>query len=215
LVSKPKRGLWGLTPEGRATRLTPEETWALYVRIRDANRPNLSNDEDDVPAPETADAEEEDETSYWFVGAVWNGTDDQMPRFVNEGIWQNGYSEDKFSPLVRRMKPGDRIAIRKSFVQKRGMPFDVGGKLVSVMRIKATGIVLANLNDGRTVRVAWDPPFQPRDWYFYGYVAPVVEADLETEIARRLVDFTFGVWLRTMSGFWRCPTGSRSTVPGR
>jgi hypothetical protein len=78
LVSKPKRGLWGLTPEGRDTRLTPEETWALYVRIRDANRPNLSNDEDDVPAPETADAEEEDETSYWFVGAVWNGTDDQM-----------------------------------------------------------------------------------------------------------------------------------------
>ena len=191
LVSKPKRGLWGLTPEGRDTRLTPEETWALYVRIRDANRPGTSRDEQDAPAPETADAEEEDETSYWFVGALWNGTEDQMLRFVNEGIWQNGYSEDKFSPLVRRMKPGDRIAIRKSFVQKRGMPFDVGGKLVSVMRIKATGIVLANVNDGRTVKVAWDPRFQPRDWYFYMYVSPVVEADLETEAARRLVDFTF------------------------
>src|ERR1035437_1943658 len=62
LVSKPKRGLWGLTPQGRDTRLTPEETWALYVRIRDANRPGTSRDEQDAPAPETADAEEEDET---------------------------------------------------------------------------------------------------------------------------------------------------------
>ena len=37
LVDASKRGLWGLTPEGRSTRLTPEETWNLYVRIRDAN----------------------------------------------------------------------------------------------------------------------------------------------------------------------------------
>jgi 5-methylcytosine-specific restriction protein B len=120
LVSKPKRGLWGLTPEGRDTRLTPEETWALYVRIRDANRPGASRDEQDAPAPETEDEEGEDGTSYWFVGALWNRTDDQMPRFIAEGLWENGYSEGKFSPLVRRMKPGDRIAIRKSFVQKRG-----------------------------------------------------------------------------------------------
>jgi 5-methylcytosine-specific restriction protein B len=40
LVSKPKRGLWALTPEGRDTHLTADETWALYVRIRDANRPD-------------------------------------------------------------------------------------------------------------------------------------------------------------------------------
>ena len=29
LVSKAKRGFWALTPEGRNTWLTPEETWAL------------------------------------------------------------------------------------------------------------------------------------------------------------------------------------------
>ena len=101
LLSKATRGLWGLTPEGRDTRLTTEETWALYVRIRDANRPNISDDEEDIPAPGTTDADDEDEASYWFVGAVWHGTDDQMPRFLDEGIWENGY-DDQFSDLVRR-----------------------------------------------------------------------------------------------------------------
>ncbi len=193
LVSKPKRGLWGLTPEGRAARLTPEETWVLYVRIRDANRPGASRDEQDVPAPEIEDNDAEDGVSYWFVAAIWPGTDDQMPRFFAEGVWENGYSEEKFSPLVRCVKPGDRIAIRKRVEQKRGLPFNVGGKPVSGMRIKATGTVIENLNDGRTVKVAWDPPFEPRDWYFYAYRyrTTIVEADLETEAARRLVDFTF------------------------
>ena len=89
------------------------------------------------------------------------------------------------------MKPGDRIAVKASFVQKLGLPFDVGGKPVSVMRIKATGTVLQNLNDGRTVKVAWDPLFKPRDWYFYTYRTTIVEADNESEHARRLIDFTF------------------------
>jgi 5-methylcytosine-specific restriction enzyme B len=181
--------LWGLTAEGRNTQLTAEETWALYVRIRDANRPDISKDEEDIPAPGITDADDEDGTSYWFVGATWNGTD-QMPRFLDDSIWQNGY-EDQFLDLVRKMKPGDRIAIKATFVQKLGLPFDVGGKRASVMRIKATGMVLENLNDGRTVKVAWDPPFPPRDWYFYTYRTTIVEADMENEAARRLVDFTF------------------------
>ena len=187
LVSKPKRGLWGLTPEGRTTRLTPEETWALYVRIRDANRP-ASKDEEDIPAPESAESDDEG-LSHWFVGSVWDKADDQMPRFLADGIWENG-SEDQ-SDLVQRMKPGDRIAIKASFVQKRGLPFDVGGKPVSVMRIKATGTILENSNDGMKVKVAWDPSFDPRDWYFYTYRTTIVEADTEHEPAIRLVDFTF------------------------
>jgi 5-methylcytosine-specific restriction enzyme B len=72
--------------------------------------------------------------AYWFVGAVWG--DDQMPRFLRDGTWENGHKEGQFSDLVGRMKPGDRLAIKASFVQKRGLPFDVGGMPVSVMRIK-------------------------------------------------------------------------------
>jgi len=187
LIAAPKRGLWGLTAQGRETHLTPEETWDLYVGVRDANRAGAIQDEEDVPAPEADEGS--DEVAYWFVGAIWE--EDQSPRFLSEGIWENGYTEDQFADLVRRMKPGDRIAIKASFVQKRGLPFDVGGKPVSVMRIKATGTILENLNDGRRVKVVWDPPFTPRDWYFYTYRTTIVEADVESEIGRRLVDFAF------------------------
>jgi 5-methylcytosine-specific restriction protein B len=29
----------------------------------------------------------------WFVGASYGGTDDQVPRFLAEGIWENGYDD--------------------------------------------------------------------------------------------------------------------------
>jgi 5-methylcytosine-specific restriction protein B len=143
---------------GRSSRrdLSPEDTLALYVRIHDATHLGSTADEDKLPAPEST--EDDDAVSYWFAGAVWSSTGDQTPRFLAEGIWENGY-DDQFSDLVRRMKPGDRIAIKASFVQKRGLPFDVGEKPVSAMRIKATGTVLANENDGKRVKVAWDPLF--------------------------------------------------------
>ncbi len=189
LVGNARRGLLTLTPEGREARLSPEETWSLYVRIRDANRPSVPRADEDGPPPGTVGANAEDEKSYWFVGSVWNGTDDQLPRFLEQGVWENGY-EDQFLDLVRRIRPGDQIAIKASFVAKR-VPFDVGGKPVSVMRIKATGTVLDNAGEGRTVKVAWDPPAEPRDWYFYTYRTTIVEADPEAEDARRLIDFTF------------------------
>ena len=189
LIGKVKRGVWGLTPEGREARLTPEETRSLYVRIRDAARPGAPNDEENLPAPKAEEGDDGAGQSYWFLGSVWDN-DDQLPRFLQEGIWTNGY-EDQFNDRVMSIKPGDRIAVKATFVQKHRLPFEVGGKPVSAMRIKATGIVLENLGDGQTVKVAWDPPSTPRDWYFYTYRTTIVEADIETEGARRLVDFAF------------------------
>ena len=189
LLGNVKRGLWSLTPEGREARLSPEKTGDLYVRIRDANRPDSPQAEEDAPAPGTAGDDEDEGKSYWFVGSLWNGIDDQLPRFLEQGVWENDY-EDKFLDLVRRIRPGDQIAIKASFVKKR-VPFEVGGKAVSVMRIKATGTVLDNTGDGRTVKVAWDPPTKPRDWYFYTYRTTIVKADPEDENGRRLIDFTF------------------------
>jgi 5-methylcytosine-specific restriction enzyme B len=189
LLGNARRGLWSLTSEGREVRLSPEATWDLYVRIRDANRSGSAPSEEDAPAPGTTDASNEEGKSYWFVGSVWDRSDDQLPRFLEQGVWENGY-EDQFLDLVRRIRPGDQIAIKASFVKKR-VPFEVGGKAVSVMRIKATGTVLDNAGDGRTVKVAWDAPIEPRDWYFYTYRTTIVEADPEAEDGRRLIDFTF------------------------
>jgi 5-methylcytosine-specific restriction enzyme B len=189
LVISPKRGLWGLTPQGLKTKLSPEDTRVLYVRVRDANGPGSNSYEEKVAAPDISD-ENEDGESYWFAGAVWT-RDDQMPRFIAKGIWENGYGDEgEFSGLLRSMKAGDRIAIKASFTQKQGLPFDVGGERVSVMRIKATGTLLSKAK-GKRVKVAWDPSFPARDWYFYTYRTTLVKADPEIEQARRLIDFTF------------------------
>lgn len=102
----------------------------------------------------------------WFVGALYDGTDDQMPRFLQEGIWENGY-KDKYLELVKSIQVGDRIAIKSSYTRKHGLPFDNRGHTVSVMAIKAVGTVKENISDGRTLKVAWDPIDTPREWYFY------------------------------------------------
>lgn len=101
----------------------------------------------------------------WFVGAIWEGTEDQMPRFLKEGIWENGYT-DKYLNVVKSMRQGDRIAIKSSYVRKHHLPFDNRGHSVSVMAIKATGTVMENPGDGRLVKVQWDPLQALREWYF-------------------------------------------------
>ncbi|OXI87434.1 AAA family ATPase [Burkholderia sp. AU31652] len=188
LISNAKRGFWSLTPEGRRTHLTPEQTWDLYIRVRDSNRPRSVASEDETIAPGIA-TDADDEKAYWFVGAQWE-SDDQLERFLREGVWQNGYT-DQFLDQVRSIKPGDQIAIKAAFVQKRHLPFDVGGKSVSAMRIKATGTVLENMSDGRTVRVAWDPVSAPRDWFFYTYRNTIAKVDPDAEDGRRLIEFAF------------------------
>lgn len=103
----------------------------------------------------------------WFVGAAYNRTDDQTPRFVAEGIWENGYDDGKYGDLVRAMRPGDKIAIKSSYTRKHNLPFDGHGATVSVMAIKAVGTIVANDDDGKQVRVDWLPVSAPREWYFY------------------------------------------------
>lgn len=102
----------------------------------------------------------------WFVGASFDGTEDQLPRFLADAIWENGY-EDKHLDVVRSMRPGDRIAVKSAYTRKHGLPFDNRGQSVSVMAIKAIGTITENLNDGRQVRVEWTKLNPAREWYFY------------------------------------------------
>lgn len=180
----PKRGVWALTEVGKQGELTEEQAVTLFKTAQT----KFKGHEEEQIAPENH--VQPDDTQYWFVGATW-GEEDKQPYFMNQGIWQNGYDE-KYADQVRDMKPGDRIAIKSSFVQKRGLPFDNRGHSVSVMRIKAIGTVTRNHGDGRTVDVAWENDFMPKEWYFYTYRSTVTRARIEDEdLARRLVGFTF------------------------
>lgn len=185
LMHSPKRGIWALTEAGKVAILTSEQSADIFKSVQAA----MPRDEDEQLAPD--EPKIASTVNYWFVGALWNGFDDQTERFVQEGVWQNGY-DDKFADLVRQMKPGDRIAIKSTFVRKHNVPFENRARSTSVMRIKAIGKVIANRDDGSTVDVAWQPIADPRDWYLYTYRTTVSRARVEDDdMARQLVAFTF------------------------
>lgn len=126
----------------------------------------------------------------WFVGASYGGNDDQMPRFLSEGIWENGY-DDKFLDMVRSMRPGERIAIKSSYTRRHGLQFDTRGRTVSVMGIKAVGTITENLNDGKRVKVDWAKVEPVREWYFYthrGTIWRVLPGDWKNDA---LIAFAF------------------------
>lgn len=106
--------------------------------------------------------------NYWLVGAYWDDRDpaDQTERFLEEGIWENGY-QNRYINDVMSMSVNDKIAIKAASTQRKDLPFDARNKTVSRMTIKAIGTIVANRNDGRTVEVEWAPDFKEKQWYFY------------------------------------------------
>jgi len=129
-------------------------------------------------------------TVAWFVGAVIND-EDQMQRFINEGIWENGY-DNKYTELVNSIKVGDRIAIKSSYTRKNNLPFDNQGNSVSVMGIKAIGVVTNNFKNGHKVAVEWEPVNPLREWYFFTSRNTIWRVDEKDGwMNKNLIDFTF------------------------
>lgn len=127
---------------------------------------------------------------YWFLGASYGGDDDQTERFLKDGIWQNG-TDGKYTDKVREIKKGDKIAIKSAYTQTYGLPFDNKGKMSSVMDIKAVGVVTENLNDGKTLKVDWQPDFKKLTWYIYTYQPRIWKVVPNNKERKALVDFTF------------------------
>ena len=220
LIDNKKRGYWQLTPLGRETHLDHESSILLAQDVRKRFKVANEDDTEETPSPSeesTGDLFDDPNRQFWFVGAVWDGTDDQTERFLSEGIWQNGH-DDKFSDHVARIKQGDRIAIKASFTMKYGLPFDNQNKPVSCMRIKAIGTVTEATKDGKSVKVAWQSLDESKDWYFYTYRITIVAADTSDELARRLIQFAFSdykqdyeFWLR--QPYWSKRYRTLSTIP--
>jgi MoxR-like ATPase len=135
--------------------------------------------------------ESEADSSYWFVGAAYGRTNDQTDRFLREGIWHVDSPTARQREQVLSMQPGDPIAIKATFVQRDNLGFNARGRHVSVMRIKARGVVASASEDGETVGVEWDAGFTPRDWYFYTYQPTIWHVTPAKEMSRRLIGFTF------------------------
>lgn len=144
--------------------------------------------------------------SYWFVGASYGkDNEDQTERFLEDGVWQNGY-QDKYLDVVRSMQPGDKIAIKSSYTRKRDLPFDSKGQTVSVMGIKAIGVVTKNHGDGRFVDVDWEPRLDPvKEWYFYTNRSTVWRVLPGEWMTDALIDFTFREGIQEIDRFRNAP----------
>ena len=139
-----------------------------------------------APDPDTAGAR-----PAWFVGAAFKGgTDDQIERFIHEGVWEHGF-RDRWIEEVKSIHVGDRIAIKSTYTRKHDLPFDNRSHPVSVMAIKAVGVVRDNPGDGRRLIVDWTPVEPPREWYFYTYQPTVWRVVPRHYASKSLIDFAF------------------------
>ena len=87
--------------------------------------------------------------AYYCVGCAWGDDGDQLPRFREEDVWQNGHDE-KFADDVKQVRVGARVAAKSTFVHR--------GTGASTFRVKAYGTVTHNAGDGYELGVAWDAP---------------------------------------------------------
>ena len=142
---------------------------------------------------------------FWFVGADWDGVD-QTDRFVRGGVWENGY-QDRYINLVKSVTEGDRIVIKSAYVRRdaNGLPFDNRGHSVSVMAIKAVGVVTGNVGDGLRLRVDWTPIFPVKERYFHTYRGTVWEVKPGTWATDLLIGFAFHGREQDIDGFRNDP----------
>jgi len=94
---------------------------------------------------------------------------------------------------VKEIKPGDRIALKASYTKKRGLPFENNGKTVSVMSIKAIGIVTENLGDGKNIKVEWTKVDPVKEWFGAGVLRTTLHLVKASDgfIKQQLLKFTF------------------------
>mgnify|MGYP000524082381 CR=1 FL=1 len=135
--------------------------------------------------------EPKEKASCWFVGASFNdGTEDQTEQFCSEGIWINGYT-DKHLDDVKRIKVGEKIAIKSTYTKKNNLPFEANGNTASVMGIKAIGMVTENKGDGRNLKVDWERLPEKKEWFFYTQRGTIWEVKRGKALSDALIDFTF------------------------
>ncbi len=153
---------------------------------------NINNnvDNQDVLVTENADLNMKKKSINkisWFV----NGSEKDSKRFIDEGIWEdtngNGNKEQ-----INSIKKGDRIALKAVMSKKDGFLFDNQNEFVSVMKIRAVGIVRKNFKSGHKLSVNWKLLEPAKEWYFFTYTYSVWRIDETKDWMRaNLVDFTF------------------------
>ena len=112
--------------------------------------------------------------NYFFVGTKF-GDDDYLDSFRKEGKWELGWHNNeenkqyqKMLKLFNKIKPGDVLFAKSTYVKKKNLPFVKKDDLkVSVMKIRGMATVKEVLDDGHTIIVAWKKEYIEREWFFF------------------------------------------------
>lgn len=98
---------------------------------------------------------------YFIGGFSWKNKS-QLERFIEDGIWENGYEEEKYAELFSQISVGDMFALKSTFVKGKKP------NAKSCLRIKQLGIV-TNIISKSSITINWikDDEFDLTDikWY--------------------------------------------------
>lgn len=112
------------------------------------------------------------EPAIYFVGATFEGTQDQLPRFVGEGVWENGWAEEKpiLTARVVGITAGDILIVKRLL-----------GKGSNKMAILALGVVVGRIPRSTTqVSVEWVLPEVNTEVAVELNEATPIQTDLDT-----------------------------------
>ena len=115
-----------------------------------------------------------EQNDYFFVGTKF-GDDDYLEYFRKEGKWELGWHNNeenkqyqKMLKLFNKIKPGDVLFAKSTYVKKKNLPFVKKDDLkVSVMKIRGMATVKEVLDDGHTIIVDWKKEYIEREWFFF------------------------------------------------
>lgn len=104
-------------PDPNHITLTGDFGFYVSIYLPDELKKEQGRATPDEPAVDPMKLQDDVFADYaWFLGAAYGGNDDQTPRFLEEGIWENGYN-DKYLDQVKSIKPGDRVAIKAAYTK--------------------------------------------------------------------------------------------------
>lgn len=105
------------------------------------------------------------EHNFWAVGFYWESQGDMTKKFLEEGIWIEGFlagGDNRYEKSVKAISVGDYLLLKSSATKG-------AGHKVSFTRMTRIGRVLSKLNES-SFKVDWlDYPELPKDFENIGY----------------------------------------------
>lgn len=141
--------------------------------------------------------------SHWFVCSKREHNSDRLKTFFDQGIWQYFDNEVKentrynYRNYLCEVTIGNRISIYENGNEtsdefNANHQFEIAGKFITHLEIKAVGKVTKPCNDDWIVGVNWEKVSNSGRWYRYTYKGQIwrVRPNNKNGWGKNLIEFT-------------------------